>query len=51
MLQDIRFGLKLLWKQKAVSLAALLALALPIQPFFLFRLGQSCAGRFLQTLP
>jgi Acidobacterial duplicated orphan permease len=30
MLQDIRFGLKLLWKQKAFSLAALLTLALCI---------------------
>jgi hypothetical protein len=27
MLQDIRFGLKLLWKQKAFSFAALLTLA------------------------
>ena len=30
MLQDIRFGLKLLWKQKAFSIAALLTLALCI---------------------
>ena len=30
MLQDIRFGLKLLWKQKAFTLAALLTLALCI---------------------
>src|SRR5262245_41279177 len=30
MLQDIRFGLKLLWKQKAFSFAALLTLALCI---------------------
>jgi len=30
MLQDFRFGLKLLWKQKAFSLAALLTLALCI---------------------
>jgi hypothetical protein len=30
MLQDILFGLKLLWKQKAFSLAALLTLALCI---------------------
>jgi predicted permease len=30
MLQDIRFGLKLLWKQKAFSLAALMTLALCI---------------------
>ncbi|HKX32793.1 MAG TPA: ABC transporter permease [Blastocatellia bacterium] len=30
MLQDIKFGLKLLWKQKAFSLAALLTLALCI---------------------
>ena len=30
MLQDFRFGLKLLWKQKAFSFAALLTLALCI---------------------
>ena len=30
MLQDIKFGLKLLWKQKAFSIAALLTLALCI---------------------
>src|SRR5262245_21360505 len=30
MLQDIRFGLKLLWQQKAFSIAALLTLALCI---------------------